>query len=144
MPLSGEAENWLHPGTDWPLLSGYPLLFSLFVLLVGWFLLAGVRAIVGEYFKLFWFRHIHTPRFERTKKALKDATQALAEERAEFDAYKTSVSDLLEENDRLLAEVIRLRAAKARPTPTLLKDGSADIPPDVLVTTPNDRDPFQQ
>lgn len=128
MLRSDEAKNWFLQNVDWQGLADHLFLFYLLLIVIGWIMLAGTRAIVGEYFKLFWFRYVHTPRFERAQAALKEASEALAHERAEMDAYKRSVSDLINENDRLLAEVLRLRARRSTPLVLTSPKDPASLP----------------
>lgn len=128
MRRSDEAGNWFLPSIDWPGLADHPLLLSFLFLALAWVFLAGTRAIIGEYFKLFWFRRVHTPRFERAQAALATARQDLEAERAELGAFRRSLDELLDENDRLLREVIQLRARRS-PTSLILPLPGLSIEP---------------
>ncbi len=95
--------------------SQHPFLAPAIVAAIVWLALTATRAIVGEYVKMLWFRWVSPTKTMKAKKALKAAATQLEIERQEFSEFRNSLSDLLNENDRLLRECLYWRALHRMP-----------------------------
>lgn len=70
-----------------------------------------IRTLVAEYIKRYWFQRIDRRDVKEAKVALEAALATVEKEQRELDGLKDGISALIKENDRLLEENIRLRAA---------------------------------
>jgi len=101
----------------------FPVVLALFA----WCTLTFARAIVGEYAKIIWFKWILPTKLQKAQTAVEKCRTDLDAEREEFKALKTSMEDLLDDNDRLLREVLYWRALHRREIAKSPKSDTEDV-----------------
>ncbi len=84
-----------------------PILQIVVVSALVWLVLAGIRAVWGDYFKNAWKRVFH-PRAYKSERKGADVMASLAEiYQQQASGYRLSVEALLDENERLLTKVLQ-------------------------------------
>lgn len=78
--------------------------------IVFWLVALAIRTLLSEYIKRFWFQRVDRRDVRAAKAMLEQAVADIELEQAELNALRTSTSELIEANDHLLNENLRLRA----------------------------------